>query len=374
MLAFALVAGLFLKLYIDEVISLVIFQLFFYLLVYAQLEIKRKEAGIKDLNARKYYMLVLIYSIGMAYALLLNFLPNQIQPFLLLALLLACTTDQMIGVTAGIYFSIVAYFVSNNPSVISLIISLSIICGGMTIYKGLLNKTYRKQFFVILFVMCVLFGCVATYYYEDAIRFKILIYMLIMSALNVILAWIFMPILSSKKQNINEDTYRKMLEDEYPLNSLMRQSSKLDYDHAKRVSDICAICATIVGADSSLAAAAGLYYRIGRLEGEPHVQNGVLIAAQFDFPAEITQILREFNGEEHLPSTVESAIVQIVDLVTAKFDVLSGQKATKTEWNREMIVYQALNEYSAKGMYDESGLSMNQFLKIRDYLVHLGGQ
>ena len=29
----------------------------------------------------------------------------------------------------------------------------------------------------------------------------------------------------------------------------------------------------------------------------------------------------------------------------------------------------AINELSSSGMYDESGLSMNHFLKIRDYLT-----
>ena len=34
-----------------------------------------------------------------------------------------------------------------------------------------------------------------------------------------------------------------------------------------------------------------------------------------------------------------------------------------------MIIYQTLNELSATGIYDESGLSMNQFLKVRELLV-----
>ena len=38
-------------------------------------------------------------------------------------------------------------------------------------------------------------------------------------------------------------------------------------------------------------------------------------------------------------------------------------------WNKEMVIYQTLNEFSAQGLYDQSGLSMNMFLKIREYLV-----
>ena len=35
-----------------------------------------------------------------------------------------------------------------------------------------------------------------------------------------------------------------------------------------------------------------------------------------------------------------------------------------------MVIYQTLNDFSAKGIYDRSGLGMNMFLKIREYLVN----
>lgn len=34
-----------------------------------------------------------------------------------------------------------------------------------------------------------------------------------------------------------------------------------------------------------------------------------------------------------------------------------------------MIIYQALNQLSQDGTYDNSGLSMNEYLRIRDYLI-----
>ena len=37
-----------------------------------------------------------------------------------------------------------------------------------------------------------------------------------------------------------------------------------------------------------------------------------------------------------------------------------------------MIIYQTMNEFSASGLYDESGLGMNHFLKIREYLAKGG--
>ena len=86
------------------------------------------------------------------------------------------------------------------------------------------------------------------------------------------------------------------------------------------------------------------------------------------FPEELIQILREYNGELMAISTRESAIVHMVDKVVTKLDLLD-KETFSTTWNQDMVIYQTLNENSATGIYDESGLSMNQFLTIRDFLV-----
>ncbi len=79
-------------------------------------------------------------------------------------------------------------------------------------------------------------------------------------------------------------------------------------------------------------------------------------------------VISEYNGELALPSTTESAIVHMVDGLIKKLEVLDSQTMS-SEWNQDMVIYQTLNDFSAMGMYDKSGLSMNMFLKIREYLV-----
>ena len=69
-----------------------------------------------------------------------------------------------------------------------------------------------------------------------------------------------------------------------------------------------------------------------------------------------------------LPSSIESAIVHIADCLVTKFDLLDKDTFSST-WNRDIVVYQTMNEKSAEGLYDRSGLTMNQFLKIRELLV-----
>ena len=80
------------------------------------------------------------------------------------------------------------------------------------------------------------------------------------------------------------------------------------------------------------------------------------------------QILSEYNGEERLPSSKESAIVHMVDACIKRMELLSAGNLSSS-WNQDMVIYQTLNELSASGIYDASGVSMNQFLKVRELLV-----
>ena len=61
----------------------------------------------------------------------------------------------------------------------------------------------------------------------------------------------------------------------------------------------------------------------------------------------------------------------MVDACLKKIEMLNEHNLS-TSWNQDMVIYQTLNEMSATGMYDESGLSMNQFLKVRELLVREG--
>ena len=85
--------------------------------------------------------------------------------------------------------------------------------------------------------------------------------------------------------------------------------------------------------------------------------------------ADVIRIISEYDGETAPPSSIESAIVHMVNGLVKKIEVFDSYTMA-SEWNQDMVIYQTLNEYSASGIYDQSGLGMNMFLKIREYLVN----
>ena len=98
------------------------------------------------------------------------------------------------------------------------------------------------------------------------------------------------------------------------------------------------------------------------------VENGVKKAKELCFPEELVQILREYQAEKELPSTPESALIHMLDAVLLKKELLTKDIGAR-KWNREMLIFQTLNELSTAGIYEKSGLGINAFLKIREMLA-----
>ena len=162
--------------------------------------------------------------------------------------------------------------------------------------------------------------------------------------------------------------YANITDHEYSLLMDMKHYSLSEYDHALRVSYFSKRAARLIGKDENLCEAAGLYYRLGKIYDGEGTMNAVREMEDRLFPEEVIRIVYEYEGIQRKPQTMESAIVQMVDAVVTRVESLD-RDSMHNGWNQDMVVYQTLNDYSSKGMYDECGLSMNQYLAVRDLLV-----
>ncbi len=163
--------------------------------------------------------------------------------------------------------------------------------------------------------------------------------------------------------------YNIILNKNYSLVKDIKNYSLAEYTHAVKVSNLSRECAKVINANEMCAACGGFYYRLGRMEGEPEIDNAIRLASQNCFPRDVITIISEFGGIIEKPSTPESAIVHMVDSLVTKIELLD-RETMSSSWNQDMVIYQTLNDYSQAGFYDNSGLSMNQFLQVRQRLVN----
>lgn len=351
----------------DRIVALGFFSVFYSVIFLSGMEMYRLQKDWFYEKAGNYSAIARWYCLFCGAAVLFGFLPEFAQPVLLLSMGMTVITDSFLGITAGI-FHIGVLTLCGQENVSVLLCHILLLIGGCLAVS--LFEKHSGLRWSALFLFLYTFGniLVFSFFQTGQLKWDVLIYGICNGVFSSVGASILYQRLSKYLYFSKKTELEKILSEDFGLVQAVWSFSQADYMHAKKVAEISQNCALLLGADPGIAAAGGFYYRLGRMEGEPYVENGVALAKSNRLPKEIIAILQEYNGEKKLPSTVESAIVHIVDSVVAKFDVLD-RTTLSSSWNQDILVYQTLNENSASGLYDKSGFSMNMFLKIRDYLI-----
>ncbi len=352
---------------LDQWVCLVVLDIVFFVLFVFTLENSRSKKRIAHNNKTNYKRIVLGYMCASGIAFLCAFFPEFTKPVIMLPLLMLAFGTQEISMITSLNLCAVLAIATEMSSL------ELIACFLMILFVCILSEALEKKVFVkwnALILLCLSMIVPELFYYlhYQEVSYQIMIW----GAAEGILIALFLLFCFEKLtivRNTEIDTMlTDMQEEDYPLARELKNFSKKDFLHAKRVSQIAKKCARLVNADEQVCGAAAFYYRIGILEGDQIASNGIRIAEANCFPEKIIEIIYEYHGLLQMPTSIESAIVQMVDGLIKKLEVLD-QTTMSSTWNQDMVIYQTLNEFSAEGMYDQSGLSMNMFLKIREYLV-----
>lgn len=313
-----------------------------------------------------YAMLTFVYLVGMAGACVAAFFPAYTAPVMAIGILCNGTFSTKIGAAMGVYFAVLAaVFCGTGLYTMAAYVTLAVV--SIFLAELALDGRLRIWVGMLIISLSVVLPVCCCYLDTHMLQPQVIMITLPGSILTLLVVHI-LPGLRNRVQTEEEIGLDTIMDKQYHLQKMIEKYSSVDYDHALRVSRLAAKVAGELGADEKLTMAGGFYYRIGKLEGEPFIENGVRIAQQNCFPERLVQILEEYNGINRAPGTLESAIVQISDMIVTKFDLLD-KDTFSAGWNRDIVIYQTMNEKSSEGLYDHCGLSMNQFLKIRELLV-----
>lgn len=352
---------------LDEVLVLFFLDFVFLAVFIYFLEEERLASHLLKGESDDFKSICLIYLLGMAGTYLASWFPEYGSISFFFAIGMTLAANRETAVVTGIFFNLVSAFALNQDIHVLMASILFTLLGVMLVYASREKQFHLWVQFIVFFGTIVII--ISCYYAQHlVIKGSAFITAALMGGANLVFLEFTDRVLFPKTEQIQETVYTGLLREDYPLVQSIRRFSEIDYSHAVRVSNLCGECANLLGLDIDLCRTAGFYYRIGRMEGEPYIENGVTLAENACFPPDVIQILKEYNGELEPISTKESAVVHMVDKVITKLDVLD-KRTFSTNWNQDMVIYQTLNENSSTGIYDESGLSMNQFLRIRDFLV-----
>ena len=313
-----------------------------------------------------YSLLTFIYLICLLGACLGSLLPAFAAPVMALSVLCNGAFHTKMGTALAVYFSLLTgLFSEGSEYEVTAYVLLAL--AGVFLTELFLQRTLRLWTGILVVCLSVVIPVCCNYLFLHVLEVQTILFSSA-GSLVTLLVLVLIPKLRNREIVAEEVSLDTIMDEHYHLRREIERYSTVDYNHALRTSQVAARLAAGIGADEKLARAGGFYYRIGKLEGEPFIENGVRIAQDNCFSQRWVTILAEYNGEKQLPGSIESAIVQIADMIVTKFDLLDKDTFSST-WNRDIVIYQSMNEKSAEGLYDNSGLSMNQFLTIRELLV-----
>lgn len=299
--------------------------------------------------------------------LAISFMPEYFRPVIIFPIIMSAYSNDVLGLCTGLFFNILLAFTTGGSFYELLAYTMLVLVGGM-LSKLLKQVEYRLFVGIIYLFSCVLFPNILYYFANESIEFN----NLILGSINGIVIAIYVIALYP---NIREKTFREkhyyygdILADEFVQVQQIRKYAPEEYYHARKVSEIAYRYALQLDLKTDLSAAAGFYYHLGKWVGDPPIENAVRKAKELCFPEELIQILREYNGTDDLPSTPESALVHIIDALLTKLE-MSDSTGRTSQFDRDILIHQTLNEFSSAGLYDKSGLSINSFIKIREWLL-----
>ena len=356
---------------VDKYICLVAINICFFCLFTLLIIRSRLEGSLPEYNYISYGKMAAVILIEWAITIICgSFVPNFFAPVIVLPIIASTVFNDSLVNTLSLYLVIISA-VCWNYDINLLLCYITMILFGSAISHFYKSTEPLKKLYVLVILLSINTLVSSIFYYLDYIELtlSVFIYGLISGFIACVITVVLTPVLNyfvAKKQVTSYETF---LAPTFILYNEIRKFSYIEYLHATRLARLSKKCAKAINANEGLAECAGYYYRLGKIEGEPVIDNAIKIANNYCFPVDVIRILSEYGGIVTLPSSRESAIVHMVDSVVTKVELFDADSMSSS-WNQNMVIYQTINELSQKGFYDNSGLTMNQFLVIREILAN----
>ncbi|SDZ82581.1 hypothetical protein SAMN02910384_00238 [Pseudobutyrivibrio sp. ACV-2] len=355
----------------DKYIFVAAINIYFFSLFLLLVIRKRREGTLPEFNYTTYgkitFIVLLCWIITFTFAL---FAPDFFAPFILIPIICSTVFDDSITNLLGLYFVIISALCLDF-NIFMVLCYICMIAFGNVLAIFFKNKEGIERLYTLILIFAGTTLVSTIFYYLNYLEISTLVfvYAFIEGVISVVITVGIVPLYHKYVQESQIVRYDDLLNPEYSLVQDIRNFSFIEYQHASRVSILSRKCAEAINLNASLAACAGFYYRLGIIEGEPMIDNALKIANDYCFPSDVIQILAEYGAILNLPSSKESAIVHMVDSVVTKVELFDSDSMSSS-WNQNMVIYQTINELSQKGYYDNSGLTMNQCLIIREILAN----
>lgn len=166
-------------------------------------------------------------------------------------------------------------------------------------------------------------------------------------------------------KELEDKDYSYLLSENNTAYKLISANEKL-FNKSKRTSKLVKDIAKLIEGRVSLAETGSFFAECGRAVSNNYVKEGLILAKENNFPIEVTDFIKEHNFKLGYPRSKETAITMIVCKLNQTIDFLDGKGLKRSV---TAIVDSVMDSCLMAGRLDASGLSLNEYKFIKDYLL-----
>ena len=166
-------------------------------------------------------------------------------------------------------------------------------------------------------------------------------------------------------KELEDKDYSYLLSENNTAYKLISANEKL-FNKSKRTSKLVKDIAKLIEGRVSLAETGSFFAECGRAVSNNYVKEGLILAKENNFPIEVTDFIKEHNFKLGYPRSKETAITMIVCKLNQTIDFLDGKGLKRSV---TAIVDIVMDSCLMAGRLDASGLSLNEYKFIKDYLL-----
>ena len=307
--------------------------------------------------------LVILYSVLFVISATLAVLKIPCSIVMAVTLLLSSILPFYTGMELAIYIFVftAVFYKYESPEII---VYLSLMLIGLMFAKAVKSEKNRQLLILVIFAIIFVMLFLLQFADERATDYRLLINNSIVAVINILLmqmGYMLMKRYGKKDIPLAAET---ILSENFPLVILMKNSSRSKYNHARKVALLSSKVARVIGIDVELAMTGGFYYALCDNDEDDPIEFASALGRKNALPPQVIAIISEYKGIKKPIRTREGAVIEIVDQLITDLPKLDSKEVPP-----QIVIISKLNDISTSGILDESGLSMNSFIKLRDYLV-----
>lgn len=353
----------------DEMIRNMIVVIVCCLLVVLSLKVSIDKKSLYFNNAGHIGRFFCSFLFGVVFSICSIFLPLKILPVLVLAVYLALTSNAVTGSLSYLTFLFIMEFFTDMSSH-GFFMCMFVGIAGIALFQNL------DQEYIVngaLFTSLILLFVAETAFLILFEGQKISLDTFVLPMINVFISFLALLLLlrcySTFVVHKYRDRYQEINDPDFELLSKLKEESAEAYFHAIHTAYFCDKIARRIGADYYLAKAGGYYHKIGRVEGtEDSFKNTMALAAEYQFPPELTELLKEYGDKEKKITKKETAIVIFADGVISSISYLLKKDKTAT-LDYKQVVDIVFQKKLQSGLLSHCKVTMEELTIMRKLFV-----